>query len=428
VTRFLDRRLETQAPEALREQQWARVQALARAVLPANAFIARKWASVGVTRADDLRGWDDFARLPFTRKSELVEDQAALPPFGGNLTYGLDRYVRIHQTSGTTGAPIRWLDTAESWEWWLRCWGFVLRSAGLGPGDRIFFPFSFGLFVGFWAGFEGARALGALAIPGGGQDTAQRLATLETLGVTAICCTPSYALHLAQAARERGIDLGKLGVRTTVHAGEPGAGIPSVRARIEELWGARAYDHAGMTEMGAYGFECEARAGLHVNETEFVAEVIDPASGAPAREGELVLSNLGRHGSPLLRYRTGDRVRVAVDPCACGRTFLRLEGGLLGRVDDMLVIRGVNVFPSALEGIVRRFPAVDEFMIEVYRRHEMDEVRLLVEVPGGGSIAAQVQEAVRVHLGIRVEIVAVPARSLPRWELKARRVVRRAGA
>jgi phenylacetate-CoA ligase len=428
VTRFLDRRLETQAPEALRALQWSRLQALARSVHPANAFITRKWASVGVTRADDLRGWDDFARLPFTRKSELVADQAACPPFGTNLTYALDRYVRVHQTSGTTGAPIRWLDTAESWEWWLRCWGFVLRAAGLGPGDRIFFPFSFGLFVGFWAGFEGARALGALAIPGGGQDTAQRLATLEALGVTAICCTPSYALHLAQAARDRGMDLAKLGVRTTVHAGEPGAGIPSVRARIEALWGARAYDHAGMTEMGAYGFECEAQAGLHVNETEFVAEVIDPESGAATREGELVLSNLGRHGSPLLRYRTGDRVRVATDPCPCGRTFLRLEGGLLGRVDDMLVVRGVNVFPSALEGIVRRFPTVDEFMIEVYRRHEMDEVRLLLEVAGGGNIAAQVQEEVRVHLGIRVEIVTVPAQSLARWELKARRVVRRTGA
>ena len=182
-----------------------------------------------------------------------------------------------------------------------------------------------------------------------------------------------------------------------------------------------------MTEMGAYGFECEAQAGLHVNEAEFVAEVIDPDRGTPAREGELVLSNLGRHGSPLLRYRTGDRVRMATEACPCGRTFLRLEGGLLGRVDDMLVVRGVNVFPSALEGIVRCFPAVDEFMIEVYRRHEMDEVRLLLEVAGGGNVPAQVQEAVRVQLGIRVETVAVPAQSLPRWELKARRVVRRAG-
>ena len=212
-----------------------------------------------------------------------------------------------------------------------------------------------------------------------------------------------------------------------VHAGEPGAGIPSVRARIEEAWGARAYDHAGMTEMGAYGFECAAQAGLHVNESEFIAEVIDPVTGAPAREGELVLTNLGRVGSPLLRYRTGDRVRVATVPCECGRTFVRLEGGILGRVDDMLIVRGVNVFPSAIEGIVRRFAAVEEFMIEVYRRAEMDEVRLLLEIgEGAAHVPAAVQQAVRVDLGIRVEVAPVPAQSLPRYELKARRLVRRA--
>jgi phenylacetate-CoA ligase len=201
-----------------------------------------------------------------------------------------------------------------------------------------------------------------------------------------------------------------------------------VRARIESAWGARAYDHAGMTEMGAYGFECAAQSGLHVNEEEFIAEVIDPLTGAPAREGELVLTNLGRAGSPLLRYRTGDRVRVARGPCACGRTFLRLDGGILGRVDDMLIVRGVNVFPSALEGIVRRFPAVEEFLIEVYRRGQLDEVRLLLEVQGSAApVVAAVREAVRVDLGIRVEAVPVPGRSLPRYELKARRLVRRAG-
>ena len=428
MTGFFDRVLETPPPDAVRARQWARLQALARAMLPANRFIADKWRAAGITRPEDLRDWSDFARLPFTLKSELMADQAAHPPFGRNLSLPLDRYVRVHQTSGTTGTPLRWLDTEESWAWWLRCWGFVLRGAGLGPGDRIFFPFSFGLFVGFWAGFEGARVLGALAIPGGGQDTAQRLATLESLGVTAVCCTPSYALHLAQAARERGLDLARLGIRATVHAGEPGAGIPTVRARIEEGWGARAYDHAGMTEMGAYGYECAAQDGLHVNESEFIAEVIDPATGAPAPAGELVLTNLGRTGSPVLRYRTGDRVCVASSPCPCGRTFLRLAGGILGRVDDMLIVRGVNVFPGALEGIVRRFP-VDEFMIEVYRRREMDEVRLLVEVADGdgGDLARRVQEAVRIELGIRVEAVPVPARSLPRWELKARRLVRRVG-
>jgi phenylacetate-CoA ligase len=420
--------METLDPETLKHHQLARLVALVRAALPANRFLGARCAWAGLADPRDLRTWDDFQRLPLTRKSELVEDQAAHPPFGTNLSLPLDRYVRVHQTSGTTGTPLRWLDTQESWDWWARCWTVVLRAAGLGPGDRVFFPFSFGLFVGFWAGFEGVRALGALAIPGGGQDTAQRLAAMESLGATAICCTPSYALHLAEVARERGIALERLGVRTTVHAGEPGAGIPAVRARIEAAWGGRAYDHAGMTEMGAYGFECAAQAGLHVNEAEFIVEVIDPATGQPAEEGELVLTNLGRVGSPLLRYRTGDRVRVARTPCACGRTFLRLDGGILGRVDDMLIVRGVNVFPSALEGIVRRFPAVDEFVIEVYRRGQLDEVRLLLEVRGqaAGAVVAAVQEAVRVDLGIRVEAVPVPGQSLPRYELKARRLVRRA--
>ena len=419
--------METLDPEPRKRHQWTRLVALVRAALPANRFLGARCERAGLADPRDLRTWDDFRRLPFTRKSELVEDQAAHPPFGTNLSYPLERYVRVHQTSGTTGTPLRWLDTQESWDWWARCWTVVLRAAGLGPGDRVFFPFSFGLFVGFWAGFEGARALGALAIPGGGQDTAQRLAAMESLGATAVCCTPSYALHLAEVAQERGIALARLGVRATVHAGEPGAGIPAVRARIEAAWGARAYDHAGMTEMGAYGFECTAQSGLHVNEGEFIAEVIDPLTGAPAAEGELVLTNLGRAGSPLLRYRTGDRVRVARGPCACGRAFLRLDGGILGRVDDMLIVRGVNVFPSALEGIVRRFPAVEEFLIEVYRRGQLDEVRLLLEVQGSAApVVAAVQEAVRVDLGIRVEAVPVPGRSLPRYELKARRLVRRA--
>jgi len=427
MTTFFDRKLETLPVDALRAWQWVRLTALAADALPANPFLTAKWRAAGIADARDLRGWPDFTRLPFTTKDELQADQAAAPPFGTNLTYPLDRYVRIHQTSGTTGAPLRWLDTEESWAWWVRCWGFVLRAAGVGPGDRVFVPFSFGLFIGFWAGFEGARALGALAIPGGGQDSAQRLHTIETLGVTALCCTPSYALHLAEVARERGVDLARLGVRTLVHAGEPGASIPAVRARIEAAWGGRAYDHAGMTEMGAVSFECQAQAGLHVNEAEFIAEVIDPVSERPAREGELVLSNLGRVGSPVLRYRTGDRVRIADTECGCGRTFVRLDGGILGRVDDMLTVRGVNIFPSALEGIVRRFPAVDEFLIEVYRLGEMDEVRLLLEVADGdgAGCATAVCEAVRQDLGIRVEAAPVARGSLPRWELKARRLVRR---
>ena len=420
---MFDRGLETQAPDALREHQWRRFQAMARELLGSNAFVRAKWRAAGLAAVDDLRGWDDFGRLPFTWKREFVEDQAAHPPFGTNLTYPLERYVRVHQTSGTSAEPIRWLETQASWDWWTRCWAFVLRAAGVTPADRVFFPFSFGLFVGFWAGFEGARALGALAIPGGGQDSLARLASMDALGATVLVCTPSYALHLAALARERGIDPSAGRVRITVHAGEPGAGIPAVRARIEEQWGARAFDHAGMTEVGAYGYECAEQAGLHVNESEFVAEVVEPATGAPAREGELVLTNLGRLGAPAIRYRTGDRVRVADAPCACGRTFLRLEGGILGRLDDMLIVRGVNVFPAAVEGIVRRFPDVDEFQIEVVRAGELDEVRVLLEADDPATVRS-VQEALRVGLGLRLEVRSVPLRSLPRYELKARRVVR----
>jgi phenylacetate-CoA ligase len=432
---FFDRARETAPPEVLRRWQWERLAAGLGEVWSSNVFWRGRLQAAGVGDPRDIGTWTDFTRIPRLGKAELAADQTAHPPFGTNHTDPVDRYVRVFQTSGTTGRPIRWLETESSWAWWARCWAFVFRGAGLGPHDRLFFPFSFGLFVGFWAGVEGARVLGAMTIPGGGQDSPTRLHAMRELGATALVCTPSYGLHLAEVARGQGIEPATLGVRTTVHAGEPGAGIPAVRERLEALWGARTYDHAGMTEVGAYGFECVQQAGLHVNELEFIAEILDPESGqpvAPGEVGELTLTNLGRWGAPVLRYHSGDRVRLARSECPCGRTFMRLEGGILGRVDDMLVVRGINVFPSALEGIVRRFPVVEEFQIEVFRRGVLDEVRLLLELDGsaGPSDGAQmtvagVAEAVRRDLGIRVEVAAVPARTLPRYELKARRVVRR---
>jgi phenylacetate-CoA ligase len=217
----------------------------------------------------------------------------------------------------------------------------------------------------------------------------------------------------------------------TIHAGEPGASIPSTRRRIETLWNARCIDHTGLTEVGATGFTCAAGA-LHLIESEFIAEVLDPAAGTVQEdgEGELVLTNLGRDGSPAIRYRTGDRVRVVREPCACGRTFARLDGGILGRVDDMLIVRGMNVFPSAIEDVVRRFDCIDEFRIEVRRRADMAELRVVVEVDEGrwgraavaGTLDA-LRDALRAACGIRVETAAVGAGALPRFQLKARRVV-----
>jgi phenylacetate-CoA ligase len=429
---FVDPTLETMAPEDLRAYQAQRLAPMLARVAETNPFYRRLWRTAGNSAPPALDDWDAFRRLPFTQKADLVADQSAAPPFGTDLTYPLDRYVRLHQTSGTTGAPLRWLDTEASWEWWLRCWMFVYRAAGVGTGDRIYFAFSFGPFIGFWAGFDAARRVGALAIPGGGLDTTLRLRALAEAGATVLICTPSYALRLAEAARAAGVDPRSLGIRVTIHAGEPGASIPSTKRRIETLWGARCIDHTGLTEVGATGFTC-AHGALHVNESEFVAEVLDPETleVRAVGDGELVLTNLGREGSPVIRYRTGDRVRLADARCPCGRTFARLDGGVLGRVDDMLVVRGMNVFPSAIEDVVRRFDCVDEFRIEVLRRAEMAELRVVVEVDegrwGADAVPATVEalgRALRVACGIRVQTAAVGAGALPRFQLKARRVVR----
>ncbi len=431
---FFEHELETLDGAALHRLQLDRLRALLAEVAVSNVFYQQKWKVAGVQDAVAIRSLDDLRRLPFTTKKELLDDQHAHPPFGTNLTYPINRYNRYHMTSGTTGRPLRWLDTPESWDWWIRCWTFVYRAAGVGPEDRIFFPFSFGPFIGFWAGFDAATRLGALSLPGGGQDSLLRLRMITDADATVLVCTPSYALRLAQVAREQGMDPAATPIRVTIHAGEPGANVPATKRRIEELWGARCFDHYGMTEVGAVGFECIAQpGGVHLNESEFIAEVVDPQAGEPSSDGwgELVLTNLGRRGSPVIRYRTGDLVRLNSAPCACGRTFARLEGGILGRADDMLIVRGVNIFPSVIEDIVRRHPAVDEFRIEVHKQSEMDEIRILLEIDDAvhgpemrDRTVDAVAEGVRMSFGLRVETRVVSAGALPRFELKARRVVR----
>jgi phenylacetate-CoA ligase len=395
-------------------------------ILPRNPFYARKF---GGRRS--IASWNAFRQLPFTEKAEIAQDQAQHPPYGTNLTYPLEQYIKLHQTSGTTGkAPIRVLDTEESWEWWARCWGHVYRGAGVGPGDRVFFAFSFGPFIGFWAAYEGARKVGAMALPGGGMQTEQRLQAIVDNSVSVLCCTPTYALRLAEVAQQLGIDLPSSTIRATVHAGEPGASVPGVRARIEQAFGARCHDHTGMTELGATGFTCQAQDGVHLIESEFVFEVIDPRSLEPVptgRQGELVATNLGRTGMPLVRYRTGDLVQLDETPCRCGRTFVRLAGGILGRTDDMMVVRGINIFPSAIEGVLREFPEVSEFRIEVFSKRSMVELQVLLDPKPGTADGLAQRVASRLHdrLLLRVPCVLVPSGDLPRFELKARRVVHR---
>lgn len=407
--------------------QLTRLWEMLRAVLPTNHFYQRKLSGVDPAQLTTL------ARLPFTTKTDLLQDQAAHPPYGNNLTYPLIRYCRLHQTSGTaTGTPLRWLDTPESWAWFLDCWKLKYECIGLRPEDRLFFPFSFGPFIGFWAAFEGAVRLGNLCLAGGGMSSGGRLRFMIDNAATIVCCTLTYALRLAEVAQQEGIDLPSSPVRALIVAGEPGGSIPSTRQRIEQAWGARVFDHTGMTEIGSCTIECvENSGGVHVLETEFIPEVVDATSSEPVPagvEGELVLTNLGRWGSPLIRYRTGDCVIVDPEPCPCGRPWLRLKGGILGRTDDMMVIRGNNVYPSALENLVRRFAGVEEFVIEVDEAGALTSLRLLLECQPSApaqELAAEVSAQIRTELNFRADVIAVPVGSLPRSEMKARRLVRK---
>ena len=402
---------ETWTDRERRRVQWERLAARLPELRRKNPFYRARLSE----RASSL------GDLPFTTKTELSEDQAARPPFGTNLTYPLERYVRLHQTSGTTGRPLRVLDTAESWEWWRECWQPIYRAAGVTARDRIFFAFSFGPFVGFWSAFAGAERLGAMCLTGGAMTTTERVAAIVATEATVLMCTPTYALRLGEAARDEGIDLSRSALRLSIHAGEPGASIPATRERIEKDLGVEAFDHTGATEVGAHGFSCSARDGVHINESEFIAEVVDTTTGEAREEGdgELVLTNLGRWGMPVIRYRTGDRVTAVRGTCSCGRTLVKLAGGIAGRVDDMVTVRGVNVFPSAIEAILRRFAEVGEYRIALARVREMDELRCTVEAPA--DVAERVAGAIHRELGIRCVVEAVAHGTLPRFEMKAKR-------
>ncbi len=418
--------------DALAVRQGRRLSELLARIHGRNAFYTRKLDAAGIdVRA--LRLPEDLGRLPMTAKPELVADQEANPPWGTALTEPLHRYTRYCQTSSTSGRPLRWIDTNESWQWMLDCWKAVYRGARVEQGDRVFFPFSFGPFLGFWAGFEAGCQMGLHCIPGGGMPSHIRLTMIEALAATVICCTPTYALRLAEIASQDWPDrpLAASSVRVLIVAGEPGGSIPATRRRIEQSWGARVIDHHGLTEVGPVSFECwEAPGFLHVNEGEYICEVRDPATGdevPDGQPGELVVTNLGRAASPIIRYRTGDVVVRRLDPCPCGRTWARLEGGIHARADDMINIRGVNVYPVGIESVVRHFGEVVEFRSTVSRTGALRalslEIELTPEVGDQAAVAHRVASHLREALGLTVPVRVVAAGALPRFEMKSSRFV-----
>src|SRR6185436_6586985 len=332
------------------------------------------------------------------------------------------------QTSSTTGSPLRWLDTRETWQWVLDCWKAVFRGAQVSAQDRIFFPFSFGPFLGFWSAFEAGCQIGAQCIPGGGMSSTVRLSMIENVHPTVICCTPTYALWLAEVAAKESMRLADSSVRVLIVAGEPGGSIPATRDRIEQAWGARVIDHHGLTETGPLSFECwESPGALHMNEGEYVCEVVNPETGSPVADGErgeLVVTNLGRIASPVIRYRTGDIVSRRSDLCICGRTWARLQGGILARADDMINIRGVNVYPTSIEAVVRMVPEVVEFRSTVSQPGAMRSLSIEIEITDGATdsaaISGHLARELRSALGLTIPVRIVESGSLPRFEMKAR--------
>jgi phenylacetate-CoA ligase len=402
-----------------------RLRGLVQELLPRNAFYAAKLSRVA---AGGLESLADLADWPFTFKEELVAAAAGGLP--GNLTWPPDRYVRFHQTSGTHGRPLPVFDTAADWSWWLDCWQLILDRGQVAAADRVLVASSFGPYAGFWSCFDAVVARGALAIPSGGLPSLGRLQLARTLAATVLVATPSYALHLAEVATEQKIDLAALPVRLVLVVGEPGGSIPATRARIADAWGAEVLDHAGATEVGPWGVGDRVGGGLDVIETAFHPEFLALDTGQPAAPGELaelVLTTLGRTGAPVIRYRTGDIVRPVWAGDAAGTAghppWVRLAGGILGRADDMLVVRGVNIFPGAIDDIVRSFPEIVEHQLTVTTRGSLDELHLAVEdrlaAPG------RVADELKLRLGLKVEVTAVPSGSLPRFEGKGRRLIDR---
>ncbi|MCA9322597.1 MAG: AMP-binding protein [Planctomycetes bacterium] len=427
---------ERASKDDLRALQLAKLRRSVAWATERSAFHRRLYAEAGVGVVD-LKSLDDIRRLPFMTREAWMESQAEKPLFGDLLTSDRGHAIRYHLTSGTSGRqPLRVLDSQQDWQWIAECWAYGFWGFGVRPSDTVFFAFSYGSFIGFWGAHYCCEKIGALVLPSGNMTTENRVRQLVEMEATTVCATPTYAIRLALEAEKLGLDLPSSAVNKLIVSGEPAGSIPAMKRLLEEKWGAKCADTAGMTEIGTIMmFECsEQPGGAHIIEDHFIEEVLDPESGEPVpygQMGERVVTSFGRGMIPLIRYRTKDLVvKVPHDRCRCGRSFDIFEGGIQGRVDDMLLIRGTNVYPRAIEAIVREAREIDEFQIVAWKRDDaIDELTVRVElIPeyGGdraGLLAGVAADLKRNHEGLRINVEEAEAGSLPRFELKAKRLI-----
>jgi phenylacetate-CoA ligase len=436
--RYWNPKTETLPRERLEALQLHRLRALTEWAAARSPWYRRSFAEAGFDPAD-LRSLADLRRIPPLTREEWMASQEAEPPYGELPAVDGARSIRVHTTSGTSGrTPLRALDTRQDWAWVAEMWAYGIWGAGVRPTDTAYIAFGYGSFIGFWGLHYAMEKVGVLNVPGGAQTTDRRVRQIVDFGATVVASTPTYALRLAQEAQQLGIDLPGSAVRTLILSGEPAGSIPQTKALIEEQWGAKAYDTAGMTEIGTIMiFECDHQpGGTHIIEDHFVEEVVDPDTLEPVpygERGERVVTSFGRAAIPLIRYRTADLVcKVPAGRCTCGRGFDIYEGGILGRVDDMKLVRGTNVYPRAIEAIVREVRDLEEFQVVITREGVRDEITLRLELAEGFDDARWPavcedlgRELAQAHEGLRFRVERAEAGELPRFELKARRTVDR---
>ncbi|MBT7887971.1 MAG: AMP-binding protein [Deltaproteobacteria bacterium] len=395
----------------------------------------RKYDQVNIT-PDDIQTLDDIRKLPFTEKEDLRESQEKLPPWGDFVCIPPEEGVRVFQTTGTTGKPVKILLNNNDWEkHFYRQFMHHMHGYGITSHDKLYVPFNYGLHIAWWglqAAFERA---GVMVIPGGGLSSENRLKSMLEYKATVICGTPTYMLYLGETARRMGISLRETDIRILIVAGEPGANVPATKKSLEEMWGATCYDDIGSSEISNFGYECREQKGTHVIESMFYVESLDPETLQPVADGEvgeMVITNLITETAPLIRFRIKDLVRLDRSPCDCGRTFLRLNGGILGRTDDMFQFAGINIFPSALENYIREIVEFsDEYQIIIPRQGRGNHLLIKVEPTETSLTLAELQvakkrliEKIKLNMTITPEVEIVETGELPRFEAKAKRVHR----
>ena len=425
--------LETLPAEKLRQLQLRKFRRIFTWAYERSKFHRKLYSDAGI-EPGDIKTFEDIRRVPKVEKSMMRAIQGKDPfPYGDTLCVPLEEVTEYHQTSGTTGQPVYQADSWQDWEWWAECWAYILWAQGYRPGDRVFLPFGYNVFVAFWAGHYGAEKIGCEVVPGGVLDTLARVLKMEEVRATAMMATPTYVLGMADAARNRlNIDPAKaLNIRKITVAGEPGGSIATTKRRMEEAWGAKVYDHVGATEIGAWSYECTAQAGLHVNEGMFLVEIEDIDTGepitGPGRRGKMVITAFDRQAQPCIRFDSKDIIEWSPDRCECGRTFRLIRGGVVGRSDDITKVKGVLLAPSAIEEVVRSIAELcDEYEVVVSKKGDLDDITLKVEcLPAHqasvDAIKGRLVDQLRIKTNLGYNIEFHEYGSLPRYEAKAKR-------